>query len=31
VRGLAGGSEVDCHYAFGDIEDVARSHSALWG
>jgi type IV secretory pathway VirJ component len=25
VRGLAQGEEVDCHYAFGDIEDVARS------
>jgi type IV secretory pathway VirJ component len=25
LRGLALGSEQDCHYAFGDIEDVARS------
>ena len=31
VRGLALGSEVDCHYAFGDIEDVARSAQRALG
>lgn len=25
VTGLAKGPEVDCHYAFGDVEDAARS------
>lgn len=31
VRGLAAGPEVDCHYAFGDIEDAARSAQRALG
>ena len=31
IKGLAAGDEIDCHYAFGDIEDAARSAQRALG